>query len=166
METREGEESANPERIAAAIVLIRGTGIAIAGAIPATTLWLEGNPGWRSSTIPLVAGAAMCLLALGATRVSRRVLWLLVPVVLGWVLVALSPILDLLPPFRGRLDLLAVRQDVRCVAPLPALFLPDLYALWTLLRRRGRMFVARGMLVLGGLSSLLVAWFGSGFLLA
>lgn len=56
--------------------------------------------------------------------------------------------------------------DLSWLVPLPAFFLPDLYALWTLHRRRGRLFVARAMVALAALSSLPVAWLGSGLFLA
>ncbi len=151
---------------AGVILLLRGTAIGCAGAVALATLLSEHASGWQWSAVPFSAGLLAAIGAYGAIRGRRRMLWLATPPILAWILLSLTPALGALNVRSVLLNPLGVVPGALWTALLPAFFLPDVYALWTLFRRRGRLFVARGMVGLCVLSSLIVAWFGPALFLA
>ncbi len=153
------DDPAKVVRAAGIILLLRGTGLAGAGLIAAVKLFPEDDPVRWWTLLPLGVGALLALLSLPAMRAlpgtprRRLLLASIAPVALAW------PSVDLWNAWQ-------IRHIPLWLLPLPASFLPDLYALWTLFRGRGRLFVARAMVVLAALSSLVVAWFGAAIFLA
>ncbi len=153
------EDPAAIDRAAATILLLRGTGLACAGLLAGAKLFAEGDAmRWRTLP-PLGAGVVLALLSLVTMRAAwgtnarRLAIAGATPIVLAWVL------LNLWQAWQ-------IRDEPIWLLPLPANFLPDVYALWTLSRARGRLFLARTMVVLAALSSLAVSWFGAALILA
>ncbi len=167
MEESDGaNETARAMHAAGVILLLRGTAIGCAGLVAFATLLPDNDPVCRWAAVPLSAGLVAAIGAFGTMRGRPRMLWLGAPPILAWVLLSLTPVLGGFNVRVPVLSLLGVGFDTVWIALLPAFFLPDVYALWTLFRRRGRLFVARGMVALCFLSSLVVAWFGPALFLA
>ena len=104
-----------------------------------------------------------------------------------WIALALLPILSLLGRRFAPCDPFNLAGEPLWYCTLPALFLPDTFAIWVIHRRpatsdlseedatrvapdampsSGRILVARGMCVLATTSSVAVAWLGPAVFLA
>ena len=160
MDTAEGtDDPASVAQLATVILLLRGTGLACAGLIAGVTLFSEGDALRWWTLVPFGAGVLLALLSLPAmraqagSRARRLSLTAAAPIVLAGVA------LNLWQAWR-------IRDVPLWLLPLPAFFLPDVYALWTLRRGHGRLFLARAMVVLAALSSLVVSWLGAALFLA
>ncbi len=155
----QGIEDRRVEDAAATVLLLRGTGVACAGMLAGATLFAEGDGGRYSALPALRWGVLVSLLSVSTLRSPREYrAWQLsliaaTPLVLAWVALVLAL------AWRSR-------DDPLWLVLLSPLLLPDVYALWTILRGRGRLFVAHAMVVLAALSSLLVSWLGAALLLA
>ena len=160
MDSAEGtDDPATVDRLATIILLLRGTGLACAGLIAGVTLFFEGDALRWWTLVPFGAGFLLALVSLpvmrvqAGTRARRLSLAAAAPIVLAWVA------LNLWQAWQ-------IRDVPLWLLGLPANFLPDVYALWTLRRGGGRLFLARAMAVLAALSSLVVSWFGAALFLA
>lgn len=160
MDAAEGtDDPAKVDHSAAVILLLRGTGLACAGLIAGVTLFYERDAMRWWTLLPFGAGVILAGVTLPAmraqagSRARRYSVAAAAPIVVAWVA------LNLWQAWR-------IRDIPLWLLPLPANFLPDVYALWTLLRGRGRLFLARAMVVLAALSSLGVSWLGAALFLA
>lgn len=158
-------ESANAVRAAGVILLLRGTAIAVAGAVALGYLVQAADPACRWAWVALMGGLSILFTSVLSIQGRVRARWIVTPLVVPWILLCLTPLLGLARP-GGSFDVLDLGKNRAWLPLLSALFLPDTYALWTLFRRRGRVIVAYAMVLLCGFSSLLVAWYGPSLFLA
>lgn len=177
-------------RMARTILVVRGTGVACAGLVASCDLCTTGDKALPWAAAALTLGATLALCAPTTSVVSlgqRRRRGFATAAVILWTLAVLTPLLALLGKDLSRFDPFHLTGDPLWFGILPALFLPEVFALWVFYRRpanedlsaeeaarvkpgnlpgSGRILVAYGMCVLATVSSVMVAWLGPAVFLA
>ncbi len=141
-------------RAAGWIFFVRGASLGLGGALGLVAAAIAGahRMGWLALVAPAL-GTAACGLAILCSVGWIRVV--LAPAVLAWLLFLLTPFAPASMGLQGGWDILDWSTDPLVRSLLPALFLPDLFALYAILRKGARGLLSPHPIPLAPLAS---AW--------
>ncbi len=130
-------ESEVMARAAGWIVVMRGASLALGGGLGLVAAWRSGadRAAWLSLVVPAALATACGLALLG------RIRWVRVPLsvaFLGWLLFVVSPFAPPAWGLQGGWDPLEWTSGFAVRLLLPALLVPDMFALYAILRRGAR----------------------------